>query len=391
MDGITFASKKYPSVFDYEEAKRRGSVEIVDEIQGSSNLVFDATVATTHGYKFEFEREVEKRHTARPMAFDEGYIAAGGKRTETVSCDTMRVGDARRFDELVADTTSDDGVAEREEAIKLMGQGIVTEKARCMLYGGLPADDGIVNGKEIPGLYQYVGKISNKQRMVETWEKGIYSPFIGENGYTIDNQDGAEYTTANLIDNKKIENVWTSILGVSWGKNGVFTTFPKYSKGKGGAYNIRIKPSNSSPYVDPLDGIERMAWDDWVIGDAYFGLGVKNRFCISGLRNIYLGHVKKADIEDEMYRVQQNLIAMKRFFDMGKTGTTMQFYCSAFLLDQMEMFMKGRVEYIATSPNQNDGSYGKLHTGRLRIADGIELISDFAFKTTESFVTNREA
>lgn len=387
MDGITFASRNYPSVFDYAEAKRKGSVEIVDEIKGSSNLVFDATVATTHGYKFEYDREVEKRHTARPMAFDEGYIASGGVRYETKSCDTMRVGDARRFDELVAGTTSDDGIAERADAIKAMGRSIIREKARCMLYGGLPAEDNKVNGKEIPGLYTYIDTISNRQEMIKTWEEGIRSPFVGEKGYTIDNSRGHEIST-DYIDANNDKKVWTSILGVSWGTNGVFTTFPLYAKGKGGAYNMQIKPSNPSPYNDAMDGgIQKMAWDDWVIADAYFGLGVKNRFAISGLRNIYLGHVKKDDIEDEMYRVQQNLIAMKRFFDMGETGSTMKFYCSAFLLDQMEMFMKGRVSYIATSPNQNDGSYGKLHTGRLKIADGIELVSDFAFKTTEGFVT----
>ena len=389
MDQITFAKNGYPTVFDYEEAKRDGSVEIVDEIQGASNLVFDAAVATTNGYKYEFDREVEKKHTARPMAFDEGYIAAGGKRTETVSCSTMRVGDARRFDELVAGVTSDDGVAERTEAIKNMGQSIIYEKARNILYGGLPAEDGVVNGKEIPGLYTYIDTISNRDRMVSAWENGEI-PFIGEKGYTINNAEGHEVST-DYVDANNDKAAWTSILGIAWGSKGAFTTFPLYSKGKGGAYNIQIKASNPSPYTDKMDGLQKMAWDDWVIGDAYFGLGVKNRFCISGLKNIYLNHKKVADINDEMYRVQQNLIAMKRFFDMGQTGMTMKFYCSAFLLDKMEAFLKGGVKYIGLYPNQNDGSYGKLHTGRLIVADGIELVSDFAFKTTERLVTAEEA
>ena len=388
MDGVTFEERLYPSAYDYEDAARNGNMgaAVVSEIKGRSNLVFDAAIGTTSGYRFEYDREVEKNHTAHPAAFDEGWTADTDPRTMTVSADTMRVIDARKFDQLVARGTSDSGNARRAKAITNMSTSIINEKARNIIYGGQPASDGTVNGKEIDGFMSYLDEITDIDAMKTRWEGGIASPFTGEYGLTIDNQNGAEYKQGTDLTTQKGQSVWTSVVGIAWGEDGCFTTYPQYLAGLLG-YNIIIHKDNPAPYTDKRDGKTKMIWDDIVTGECAFGIGVKNRFCISGLRNIYLGHKNREDMADEMYRVEQNLIEMYNFFNLGVTGLAMTFYCSPFLLAKFEQFQKNRVVMVGTTPNQNDGSYGRINNGRLVVADGITLVSDFAFKTTESFIT----
>ena len=79
---------------------------------------------------------------------------------------------------------------------------------------------------------------------------------------------------------------------------------------------------------------------------------------------------------------------MYNFFRMGETGLSMNFYCSTFLLSKFEQYQKQKVIMVGTSPNQNDGSYGRLNTGRIQVADGIWLVSDFAVKTSEPFISD---
>lgn len=390
MDTVTFAERKYPTIYDYEEAKRLNASTIVDEIKGKSNLVFDAAVGTTEGYRFTFDRVLEKKNTARAMAFDEGYQAAKDGRSEEIASETMRVGDARTFDELVSDGVSDGGLAAREIAIKNMASSIIKLKGDSLLYGG-QLNGTSVNPKEIPGMVSYLSKISDYNKMISVYEEGQYAPFKGENGLVFDNQDGSDATDSSATEAAKSDKVWASIFGIAWGTNGVFTTYPRYHKRGSGAYNFMIHAGNPNSYTDKYDGIEKTNWDDWYTADAFFGLGVRNRFCLSGLRNIYLGHKKKADREDEAYRIRQNLIAMKRFFDMGETGLSMRFYTSPYVINLVEEFQKNQVTLIGHTPDENSGAYGKLNDGRLVVAEGIELVADFAFKTSEAFVSEKES
>ena len=298
MDGVTFDERMYPSAYDYEDSADAAAVA-VSEIKGASNLVFDAAIGTTSGYRFEFEREVERNHTAHPAAFDEGWTVGTDPRYERLSADTMRIIDARRFDQLVRRGTSDSGIARRAEALRNMGRSMINEKARNILYGGQPAADGTVNGKEISGFTSYVSEITDLQAMKARWEEGIMSPFTGEYGLTLDNQAGAEYETGTDLTAKKSENVWTSIYGFAWGESGCFTTYPSFLPGLAG-YNMEIHPNNPANYTDKLDGKEKFMWDDIVTAECAFGIGVKNRFAVQGLRNIYLGHTNRKDMADEM-------------------------------------------------------------------------------------------
>lgn len=385
MDGVTFSDRMYPSAYDMEDSASV-SAALVSEIQGSSNLVFDAAIATTSGYQYEVEREVERKHTAKPAAFDEGWTFGTDSRYQRLSFDTMRVIDARPFDQLVARGTSDNGVARRAEALRNMARSIIHEKSRCMLYGGQPADNGKVNGKEISGFTSYLDAITDIQAMRARWEEGLTSPFTGEYGLTLDNQEGAEYQEGTDLTTAKTQNVWTSIYGISWGEKGCFTTYPAFL-GEIAGYTMVVHTDQPRNYTDKRDGLEKYLWDDVVTAETVFGLGIRNRFCISGLRNIYLGHKNMKDRMDEMYRVEQNLITMYNFFLLGETNTEMTFYCSPFLITQFEAFQKGRVVKVDTGNESNDGSYGKMNRGRIQVTDNIWLASDFAFKTSEKFIT----
>ena len=385
MDGVTFEDRMYPSAYDMEDSAAASGVA-VSEIQGTSALVFDAAIGTTSGYRYDVQREVERNHTARPAAFDEGWTMGTDSRYQTVSFDTMRVIDARPFDRLVSRGVSDNGNARRAEALRNMARSIIRDKARCILYGGQPAADGTVNGKEIAGFTSYLDAITDIQAMNQRWEEGLVSPFTGEYGLTLNNQEGADYQEGTSLETQKGQRVWTSVYGFSWGEKGCFTTYPSFV-GEIAGYSIEIHRDQSHPYTDKRDGKIKYVWDDIVTGETAFGIGVKNRFCLSGLRNIYLGHKNVKDKMDEMYRVEQNLITMYNFFLLGQTNTQMTFYCSPFLLAQFEQFQKGRVVKVETSPNGNNGSYGKINTGRIQVSDNIWLVSDMAFKTSEAFVS----
>lgn len=392
MDGVTFVENKFPSAFDYQDSSNLNGMAVVDEIQGTSNLVFDAAVGTTDGYTFQYDRIVEKKNTAHTATFDEGWYAGTDPRRETKSAGTMRVTDARQFDKLVRRGTDDSGVARTAEAITNMGRSIISLKAKCIMYGGLPASDGTVDYKQIPGVVSYLDRISDIDKMKQIWEKGESAPFVSENCMAIDNQDGAEYSSTEVsssISSLHGSDVWTSVYGISWGPNGVFTTFPKNLPGVAG-YNIESHLDIPTPVVDKNDGITKMYFRDFYNAESVFGLGIKNRFCASGLRNIYLGHKKKADRFDEMYRVEQNIIQLYNFFRMGETGGTMTFYCSQFLLNQMEQYQKSRVSYMAAPGSNNNAEYGRINSGMLQIADGIVLKSDYAIKTTEPFISEKE-
>ena len=319
MDGVTFEERMYPSAYDMEDSASASNVA-VSEIKGTSNLIFDAAIGTTSGYRYDVQREVERKDTAKPAAFDEGWTFGTDSRYQMLSFDTMRVVDARSFDKLVSRGTSDNGNARRAEALRNMARSIIREKARCILYGGQPAADGTVNGKEIAGFTSYLSAITDIQAMRQRWEEGKVSPFTGEYGLTLDNQEGAEYQEGTSLTTQQGQNVWTSVYGFSWGENGCFTTYPSFL-GEIAGYSIDIHRDQARSYQDKRDGLTKHVWDDIVTGETAFGIGIKNRFCISGLRNIYLGHKNIKDRMDEMYRVEQNLITMYNFFLLGETNT----------------------------------------------------------------------
>ena len=119
---------KFPTIFDYEDAADKTSSVIIDEIKGQSQLVLDASVIpTSAGFRHEIKRVIEKKYDAKTAAFDEGYVASGGTRKMKVAFETMRVTDAKEFDELTQRLTSDKGKAEMASRITNIIDSIIRE------------------------------------------------------------------------------------------------------------------------------------------------------------------------------------------------------------------------------------------------------------------------
>lgn len=385
MDQETLINGKYPTIYDYEDSANLNGMAVIDEIKGTSNLVLDACVIPTNGgYRHEFKREIEKKYEARTAAFDEGYVASGGTRTMKLSVGTMRITDAKQFDILTERGTSDAGVARRARNIANLGDSLIHKKAYQLLYGGQAHPDGSFDAKEIPGFASYLDKISDYDAMINRWENEE-CPFADENCLAIDNQEGADTSDSTAVTSAKENNVWTSIYGFAFGENGAFTTYPSNLSNLAG-YSVEYTPNNLTTYVDKADGLTKYRKFDLVTGEACFGAGVANRFCLAGLRNIYLAHKTKDDIFDEMYRVEQNLIKIKDFFEQGETGYNMVFYTSKFLVHQMAQFQQNRLIRVDLGGNTNKGNVGNETPEEILIAPGLILKSDFAIKRNEPFI-----
>lgn len=400
MDQETLKNENYPTIYEYENAAELGTMSLVDEIQGESKLILDASVVPTNaGFHHEFDRVLEKKYEAKPAAFDEGYRASGGTMTTRTGFGTMRVTDAKDFDELTERLTSDNGTAERMARIANLSQSIIMEKARCLLYGGMPHPDDSVDAKEIPGLFSYIDKISDYQAMNARWENGE-CPFSDENCLAIDNQDGSEASDTTALEDLEDENVWASVLCVAFGsgevkaskdgrpykQGGVVTTYPQNLPLLGG-YGLEYHEHLHDNTVDKYDGYKKHRFYDLVTGEACFGIGVYNRFCLAGLRNIYLAHKKRDDMFDEMYRIEQNLIRIKGWFEKGRTGLTMKFYAPSSLIEQMNAYKNNKLIQVNTGDRVNKGTENDILTPSVYISDGITVWSDFAFKTSEAFVS----
>ena len=400
MDQETLKNNNFPTIYDYEDASKLGTMALIDEIQGKSRLLMDASVIPTNaGFHHQFKRVIEKKYEAHASAFDEGYVASGGTRTAMTSFGTMRVTDAKDFDELTERLTTDDGNAERQARIANLSESILREKGRCLLYGGLPHPNDDIDAKEIPGLFSYIDKISDYDEMNRKWEDGL-CPFPDENCLGIDNQDGAETSDASAVEDLQDERVWSSVLCVAFGSGnikvgsdgrrfktgGVVTTYPMNLPLIGG-YNLEYYETLHDNSADKYDGKNKHRFYDLVTGEACFGIGIYNRFCLGGLRNIYLGHKKKDDLFDEMYRVEQNLIRIKSWFDKGDTGLTMKFYAPSRLVELINSYKNNKVLKVDIGNNMNKGTENDVLTDSVYISDGITVVSDFAFKTSEPFIS----
>lgn len=382
----------YPTVFDAEDAAMAGSYGrvLVDEIKGVSHILEHAAVVPTNArFSHEYDREIEHIDTAKTAAMDEGWYASGGTRTVTLSCDTMRLSDSKEFDQLQERGSADKGVAVRAKNLKQMADSMLRRKVKGILYGGLPNAEKKIDAKEVPGLVTYLDKISNMQAMIQRYEEGRYSPFISENCLAIDNQEGASSQAASAVSGKKESNVWSSVYMIAWSNLGVFTTYPSHLASYAG-YNMNYRVGDRIDYIDKYDGIQKHRYKDTADAELMFGVGVANRYCLAGLRNIYLGHSVKDDLMDEMYRVEQNLIKMASFYRKGETGIPVYFYANDELVRQMAAYQQNRLSRVTNTPTQNSGALGNMINAAIEVSPGISLISDFAVKQSESFISEKE-
>ena len=224
-----------------------------------------------------------------------------------------------------------------------LSRSIIKKKDDCILYGGLAHPDGTYDAKEVPGIVSYLDEIKDFDEMVKKWEAG-QCPFEDDNCLALDNQDGANTTDSSTVTGAEGSRVWTSVYGIAFGTNGVFTTYPSNLPLLGG-YGLNYRMDIPAKYEDKYDGLTKHESYDLVTGEATFGVGVANRFSLVGLRNIYL------------------------------------------LVHQVAEYLNNRIVRVDLGNNSNGGQANTQNVTSIEVVPGIMLYSDFAITRTEAFVS----
>ena len=398
-----YASHEYPTIFEYEERANVDGLAIIDEIYYESHFLSNAMVKPTNdGMRERFKRETEKVKSGHVASLDEGYY--GKKKTaslEEQSFGTMRISDQLKWEKKQGLATESNGSELKAKQLKDATDYLLDLKVDKMLYAN-SADDKDAEGnavtlkdkgKQINGLFTYVENTfddAGYNALIDRYDSRKL-PFTNtkENLLCFSNYS-ASRTKADTSKYKTDAN-FTSILGVAFGATGVVTVFPDIV-GKFAGYGMDYKEGLEATYTD-VDGIEKSYEYDRCNFDAYFGIGVENRYCLNAIRNIYLGHTDKEAIFEEMESVENYLIKLKDFFDLGHTGMKMEFYCNPRLITQMEMYQKekyvgyGNGHYMAVGSREFDGINPRVRPSSIAITHDIILNSDRVFKTNEKYVS----
>lgn len=399
-NGTNDLGHQYPTIFEYEERANVDGLAIIDEIYYESHFLSNAMVKPTNdGMRERFKRETEKVKSGHVASLDEGYY--GKKKTaplEEKSFGTMRISDQLTWEKKQSLPTEDNGSNLKAKQLKDATDYMLDLKVDKMLYSN-SADDKDAEGnavttkdkgKQINGLFTYLEKTfttSKYNDLIDRYD-GKKNPFTNTkedllcfSNYSASRTGkGSDYTEASKF---------TSILGVAFGVDGVVTVFPEIV-GTMAGYGMDYKADLEAHYEE--DGIMKSYEYDRCNFDAYFGIGVKNRYCLNAVRNVYLGHSDKRAIFEEMESVENYLIMLKDFFDLGHTGMTLQFYCNPRLITQMEMYQKekylgyGNGQYNAVGSRDFNGMNPRVRPTTIQIAHDIVLNSDRVFKTNEKYV-----
>ena len=392
-----YESKSYPTIFDYTNKVNENGLAIIDEIQYETNFLRNAMLKPTNdGLRERYTRKSEEFHSPSFASLDEHYKPSSVKTTnEEKSFGTMRIIDRIQWEhrqDVIA--TPEEMAAQRAEELRVIIDGFVDAKQKAMLYSLSQEDADTANvvtvGKKEPGLFSMLEKVYDSTDIAALYKRyeDRKNPFtnVGEDLVALSNYKSGRTSDANYSSSK---DCWTSIIGVAFGTNGVVTTYPEAVRaGAGAGFNMDIKSDIESG--DDKDGYYTY---DRINFDAYFGIGVKNRYCLNGIRNIYLGHTDKTALCDEMEAVENNLITLKDFFNLGKTGMALEFYCSPRLITQMEIYQKEKagsatITYMAQIGSREfNGMNPRKRPDSIQITSDIILHSDYCFKTSEKFVS----
>lgn len=405
-----YANEQYPTIFDYKEQDNEVGLAIIDEMYYESHFLSNAALEPTNdGFRQRFKRETEKVKTGHVASLDEGYY--GTKKVaplEEQSFGTMRVTDQLRWEHKQAIGSVDGGANLRAKQLKDATDSIIRLKQNKMLYANSVEDTSSLGekAKSINGLFTYVEHCYNSGSSLSAYEalKQRYDeellPFTNtkEKLLCFSNYD-SNRTNADTSAYVTTKKKFTSVLGVAFGSQGVLTVFPQLV-GKFAGMGMDYKANIEAEYTDS-DGITKSYEYDRMNFDAYFGIGVENRYCLSAVRNIFLGHTNKTAKFEEMESVENYLIMLKDFFDKGNTGLSMAFYCSPDLITQMEQYQKEAyirptlAQYAGGTPSgysvvggrDFDGINPRKRPSILPISHDIVLLSDRVFKTTETYIS----
>lgn len=390
-----YKNNYFPTIFDYTNNMSEAGLAVVDEIKTESNfLKHAALVPTNDGMRHRYVRKNECQFTPRVAALDAHYkpsIVNPTKKEKSFEC--MYANGRMQWEKKQPIQTPLANAADtKAEGFKTALDGMLKLKQSKMIYSKSAEDTSTVDIKALsmPGLFSYLDNCYDSAAINKLYTRldDYKNPFdnVDEKLVSISNYSatrtgkGAEYVTTGAD--------FTSILGVAFGSEGVLTTFPSTVQGNAGAgYSMEFGTEKNARD----DNGEYYAYD-YVNFDMYFGIGVLNRYCLMGLRNIFLGHTNSTALFDEMAAVERNLITLKDFYDRGETGYTMAFYCSPRLITAMEQYQKAnKVNYYAVDSREFNGMSPLKRPKFLPITSDIVLYSDVCFKTSEKYVSGTVA
>lgn len=393
-----YASNKFPTIFDYTNNANENGLAIIDEIKYESNFLAHAMLTPTNdGLRERYTRKSECNHKPKFMSLDEHYTPSEIKlANEEKSFGTMRIGDRLQWEHRQDIAATPEQVAtQRAEELKAVIDGMVQLKQETMLYSASQEDNASTAdaGKKEAGLFSMLENIYDADciQALYTRYEDRKNPFtnVGEKMVALSNYSANRTQKGSNYDTTKA--AWTSIIGVAFGPSGVVTTYPSTIHGNAAVgFNMDIKKD-----IEGGNATDGYYTYDRINFDAYFGIGVKNRYCLNGIRNIFLGHANKAALYEEMETVENNLITLKDFFNLGQTGLSLAFYCSPRLITQMEMYQQekgigasGLVQYNAVEGTREfNGVSPRRRPTSLQITHDIVLYSDYCFKTSEKYVS----
>lgn len=389
-DNSFYKSNSFPTIFDYTNNMSDAGLAVVDEIKTESNFLKHAALTPTNdGMRHRYARKNECQFTPRVAALDAHYkpsIVNPTKKEMSFEC--MYANGRMQWEKKqVIQTPQANALDTKEEGLKAAINGMLKLKQSKMLYSNSKEDPAALSEKSLsmPGLFSYLDNCYDSDAINKLYTRldDYKNPFdnVGEKLVSISNWSATRTGKGSEYVNTGAD--FTSVLGVAFGKEGVLTVFPSTVQGNAGAgYNMTFGTEDNAKD----DNGEFYAYD-YMNFDMYFGIGVLNRYCLTGLRNIFLGHKNSTALFDEMASVERNLITLKDFYDRGETGYTMAFYCSPRLITAMEQYQKAnKVTYNAVDSREFNGMSPLKRPKFLPITSDIVLFSDVCFKTSEKYV-----
>lgn len=379
----------FPTIWDIRDTIGEEGQTFIDEIPNESNFLLDAChIETSNDFTHDYRRRVEVNNTAKDAALDEGFYGEGGERYEKKTATTYRILDSRSFEYSQPLAANRSGLERRAENISQMQKGMVHLTADRILNGG---GNATVIGKAGPGMLSFLDEFQNIAEMQRRWESGTVSPFLSENGLAIDNQvkvkskftaDSISYTE---VESAKANEEWTSIIGVDWGSDKMSLLYPKAV----GNFGTRMEYHTGirDVYTDKHDGFSKHRYHDEVDVEKFYGWCLMNRFALSGIRNIYLGHSTDQALFAELAMVERNLIELAHWHKKGLRGSNMTFYANERLVMLIAQMHQDRLMRVTNSPTQNSGAQGNVLVDQVMIAPGVVLKAEYAMKSSEGFVS----
>lgn len=400
----------YQTVADIHNAKNPAGYALVEEGKKKSSFFTNISMIESNEQKTHIvRREDEMVGVAHFANEDEGFYydentVSGGE----VEFKFARVTASTKWRADTEDLDAPARAGLEEKKIKAAMDAIVTKRTRAYIYGKQTDEDG----KGIDGLMSHLVRpyayadLMDMDEKLQNWSFPV-NPFdnrrtgsllMPEDCLCISNQEnvygktisGGVIDTIGGVEIKQntTGHRFSSIIACAFGADGVTAAYPK-SKGDGGL-RVMYKQDIPASYRDPRDGRMKDFYENRFHAESFFGIGVVNRFCLAGIRNIDIYHDNREERKAEIERLEKNLLTIKNLYAKSGVTKNLMFFCSADVIRAVEEYQK-ELFPVAFYANQNSRNYDgssklSIYPQSVTVADGITLIAEPVMMSTESYI-----